>query len=215
MKINRLLCLLLTFLLLTSIAAPVVTAEPFPVAIVIGGVEIGLEAGILIAGTIGLVAVKEALENSQDDLHTNLQKVSNGWNNFLNGLSGRLDARDDNTKILLNGESVLYESSLVAPDGKKPDTLKVYHEAEVNGDTVMIKKESLTEKEAAELAEKMVRSEKRGIFSPNQDIAGKLFEKITGRKMLGSDIDIPHRTTSGYFKHAHTDGDHNCHLWWY
>ena len=128
MDITRLFCLLFTLLLLTSVTIPA-AAEPVHVAfVVIGGVEIGLEAGIVIAGAIGLVAVKEALEQNQDDFHTHLQKVADGWNNLLSGLSGRLDAQGDDAKKLLKGEGALYEYVSGVPGGKgKLDKLKVYH----------------------------------------------------------------------------------------
>ena len=85
-------------------------------------------------------------EPDQDDLHTNLQKVADGWNNFLNGLSGRPDAKGDDAKNLLKGEGKLYECFSGIPGGKgKLDKLKAYHKAEVDGDTVRIEKEALTE----------------------------------------------------------------------
>ena len=67
-------------------------------------------------------------EPDQDDLHTNLQKVADGWNNLLSGLSGRLDAQGDDAKKLLKGEGALYEYISGVPGGKgKLDKLKVYH----------------------------------------------------------------------------------------
>ena len=94
---KTLLTLAIAAMVLTGFCvAPVVGVTPF---VAIGGVELTLETGIVIAGVLGMVAVQEALKNHQADLHENLQKVSDGFTSWLSSLSGwiRVDSNEAHT----------------------------------------------------------------------------------------------------------------------
>ena len=215
---KTLLTLAITAMVLTGFCvAPV--AAPAPV-VVICGVELTLETGIFIAGVLGLAAFKEDLEHHQVYLHEYLQKISDGFTSWLFSLSGWIRADKNEVQKLFKIEAAVYNSVPLGPDGKKPEELKVYHEAKAEGDTVKIDKNSVTEGRAIELKNQMIKENagkttpsKRGIFSPNKNAADSLFKKITGRDPTYLDIERPHGTGPGYFNHYHPEG-HDYHIWW-
>ena len=220
-------------MVLTGFCVVPVTAKPAPLVaaaapvVILGGVELTLETGIVIAGVIGMVAVQEALKNHQANLHENLQnlqkdlrKVSEGFTSWLSSLEGRVNADSNNAQKLFKIEAAVYDNVPIGPDGKKPQQLEEYREAKAEGNTVKIDKNSVTEGRAIKLKNQMIKENagkttpsKRGIFSPNKDAADSLFKKITGRDPTYLDIERPHGIGPGYFNHYHPEG-HDYHLWW-
>ena len=197
-----------------------VAAKPAPLVIaaapvIICGVEVTLETGIVIAGVIGMAAVQKDLKNHQVNLHEYLQKVSEGFTSWFSALSGWIRADNDKAQNLCKIESALYYSAPIGLDGKKPKELKVYHEARVTEDrkNVEIKKEETTKQEAIDLLKHMKKGEKQGIFSPNRDAADELYKAITGKNPPAKPEIHGKEGQSGYYYHYHIDDVHNSHIW--
>ena len=110
----------------------------------------------------------------------------------------------------------MYDNVPIGPDGKKPEELKVYHEARVtqDGKNVDLKKEAITKKDAINLLKHMIRGENRGIFSPNKDAARDLYKAITGKKPPKKPDFHGEEGQVGYYLHYHIDGVHTSHIWW-
>ena len=210
---KTLLTLAIAAMVLTGFCvAPVVGVTPF---VAIGGVELTLETGIVIAGVLGMVAVQEALKNHQADLHENLQRVSDGFTSWLSSLCGWPRADIKEVQKLFKIEAAVYNSAPLGPDGKKPKELKVWHEARVTNDgkNVEIKREEMTEEEAIKLAKQVKNGEKRGIFSPNREAADYLYKAITGKEPPSKPELHGKEGHTGYYLHYHIDDVHTSHIW--